>query len=114
MEAGTRRLVAIMFSDIAAYTVLMGKDEDLAVRVLGRSRSAIRTQVEKHGGRLLEEIGDGTLACFDSAVSAVECAREIQIIIGPDPDFDPAPIMVTTAGVVDRSSGKRSPLQPNK
>lgn len=88
MEAGTRRLVAIMFSDIAAYTALMGKDEDLAVRVLGRSRSVVRSQVEKHAGRLLEEIGDGTLACFDSAVNAVECAREIQIIIGPDPDFD--------------------------
>ncbi len=88
MEPGTRRLVAIMFADIAAYTVLMGENEDLAVRVLGRSRSAIRTQVEKHGGRLLEEVGDGTLACFDSAVSAVECAREIQTIVGPDPDFD--------------------------
>ncbi len=88
MEAGTRRLVAIMFSDIAGYTALMGEDEERAVRALERSRTAIRTQVGKHGGRLLEEIGDGTLACFDSAVNAVECAREIQIIIGPDPDFD--------------------------
>ena len=34
MESGTRRLVAIMFSDIAGYTALMGKDEDLAVRAL--------------------------------------------------------------------------------
>ena len=48
----------------------------------------VRAQVEKHGGRLLEEIGDGTLSSFDSAVGAVECAREIQTIVGPDPDYD--------------------------
>lgn len=87
MESGTRRLVAIMFSDIAGYTALMGKDEDLAVRALERSRFVVRSQVEKHGGRLLEEIGDGTLSSFDSAVGAVECAREIQTIVGAE-DFD--------------------------
>lgn len=88
MEPGTRRLVAIMFSDIAGYTALMGEDEERAVRALELSRSVVKAQVEKHGGRLLEEIGDGTLSSFDSAVSAVECAREIQAIIGPEPDFD--------------------------
>jgi class 3 adenylate cyclase/pimeloyl-ACP methyl ester carboxylesterase len=88
MESGTRRLVAIMFSDIAGYTSLMGEDEDLAIRVLERSREIVRAQVEKHGGRLLEEIGDGTLSSFDSAVSAVECSRDIQEIVGADPDFD--------------------------
>ena len=45
MEAGTRRLVAIMFSDIAGYTALMGEDEERAVRALERSRTTIRTQV---------------------------------------------------------------------
>ncbi len=88
MESGTRKLIAIMFSDIAGFTALMGEDEDRAVRALERSRSVVRTQVEKHGGRLLEEIGDGTLSSFESAVGAVECAREIQAIIGPDPSFD--------------------------
>jgi pimeloyl-ACP methyl ester carboxylesterase len=77
-----------MFTDIAGYTALMGEDEELAVRALDHSRSVVRAQVEKHGGRLLEEIGDGTLSSFDSAVAAVECAREIQTLVGPNPQYD--------------------------
>ncbi len=53
MEPGTRKLFAIMFSDIAGYTALMGEDEDRAVRALERSRSVTRAQVEKYGGELL-------------------------------------------------------------
>ena len=34
MEPGTRKLVAIMFSDIAGYTALMGEDEEIAIRAL--------------------------------------------------------------------------------
>ena len=88
VETGSRKLFAIMFSDIAGYTALMGTDEARAIRALDRSRYITRTQVEKFGGELLEEIGDGALSRFDSAVGAVECAREIQSIIGPEPDFD--------------------------
>jgi adenylate cyclase len=84
MAEPTRRLAAIMFSDIAGYTTMMG--EDRAVRALRHSRELVKGQVEKHGGRLLEEIGDGTLSSFDSAVSAVECAREIQTRVA-DADF---------------------------
>jgi pimeloyl-ACP methyl ester carboxylesterase len=77
-----------MFTDIAGYTALMGEDEDRAVEILARSRAIVRPQVEKYGGRILDEIGDGMLASFDSGVSAVECAREIQTIVGAEPEFD--------------------------
>jgi pimeloyl-ACP methyl ester carboxylesterase len=77
-----------MFTDIAGYTALMGEDEDRAVEVLARCRSIVRPQVEKHGGRILDEVGDGMLASFDSGVSAVECAREIQSLVGGQSDFE--------------------------
>ena len=67
MASGTRRLVAIVFSDIAGYTAMMGEDEERAVRALERSRALVRAGVQKHGGQLIEEIGDGTLSKFDSA-----------------------------------------------
>ena len=35
MEPGTRKLVAIMFSDIAGYTALMGENEERAVHARG-------------------------------------------------------------------------------
>ena len=52
MEPGTRKLFAIMFSDIAGYTALMGEDEDRAVRALERSRLVTRTQDEPDIGLL--------------------------------------------------------------
>jgi pimeloyl-ACP methyl ester carboxylesterase len=76
-----------MFTDIAGYTALMGEDEERAVAILARCRSIVRPQVEKYGGRVLDEVGDGMLASFDSGVSAVECAREIQAIVGAESDF---------------------------
>jgi class 3 adenylate cyclase len=52
LPPSTRRLVAIMFTDIAGYTTLMGEDEDRAVEALARCRSIIRPQVEKHVSRV--------------------------------------------------------------
>ena len=88
MTESTRKLVAIMFTDIANYTGMMGADEDRAVHALELSRNVVRQQVAKHGGELLEEIGDGSLSSFGSAVNAVECAREIQQIVVAQSDFE--------------------------
>jgi class 3 adenylate cyclase len=67
-----------MFTDIAGYTAMMGKDENRAAAALKLSRTTVHAQVAKHDGTVLDNVGDGTLSTFESAVSAVECAREIQ------------------------------------
>ncbi len=82
-----RKLVAILFADIAGYTARMGADEPAAVRLLERARALVRTSVAGHGGQLREEIGDGTLADFESAVAAVGCALEIQAQLFGDPEL---------------------------
>ena len=79
-----RKLVAIMFTDIAGYTAMMGENEDRAVAALQRSRTLVDAQVAKYGGTVLDTVGDGTLSSFNSAVSAVECAREIQQEVSAD------------------------------
>jgi TolB-like protein/class 3 adenylate cyclase len=73
-----RELAAIMFSDIAGYTAIMGCDEQRAMRALAEHRELLRTLLPKFNGRMLGEIGDGTLTSFRSASEAVNCAREIQ------------------------------------
>jgi class 3 adenylate cyclase len=78
MAVSSRRLVAIMFTDIAGYTDTMGKDEAKALLALESSREIVSSEVEAHGGTALDRIGDGTLSSFDSAVAAVDCARKIQ------------------------------------
>lgn len=82
--AEERRLAAIMFTDMVGYTSLMGRDEARARGLVERSRSELKSFVEKHHGQWLEEIGDGTLSVFSSAVEAAACALEIQRTFGND------------------------------
>jgi len=74
----TRRLAAIMFTDIVGYTVLMQKDENSAAQVRTRHRQEFDQYHKKFNGEILQYFGDGTLSVFQSGVEAVECAIAIQ------------------------------------
>ena len=87
MSETTRRLTAILFSDIAGYTAQMGADEERAIAAVARSRRVQRGLVEQFRGEWLQEIGDGALAIFPSSVDAVSCALEIQRQLRDDPDI---------------------------
>jgi TolB-like protein/class 3 adenylate cyclase/Tfp pilus assembly protein PilF len=80
----TRELAAIMFSDIAGYTAIMGRDERKALRALDDHRDLLRTILPRFNGRLVGEIGDGTLSSFHSALDAVNCARAAQAALQDD------------------------------
>lgn len=73
-----RELVAIMFTDLKGYSKLMEENEATALRVLEAQSAIIKAAVEKHEGRIVNSIGDGTMCEFKSAVKAVACALEIQ------------------------------------
>jgi class 3 adenylate cyclase/pimeloyl-ACP methyl ester carboxylesterase len=83
----TRELAAIMFSDIAGYTLIMGRDEAQAIRALSEHRELLRSLLPKFNGRMLGEIGDGTLSSFHSATDAVNCARELQAALVDDSEL---------------------------
>jgi class 3 adenylate cyclase/pimeloyl-ACP methyl ester carboxylesterase len=83
----TRELAAIMFSDIAGYTTTMGRDEQKALLALARHRQLLSSLLPKYNGRMLGEIGDGTLASFHSALDAVNCAREVQGALNDDAEL---------------------------
>jgi len=74
----TRRLSAIMFTDIIGYTALMQQDEQTAERVRTRHREVFDQQHDLHKGEIVQYFGDGTLSVFQSGVQAVECAIAIQ------------------------------------
>jgi len=76
-----------MFSDIAGYSTIMGRDENMALRALTEHRDLIRNLLPKYNGRMLGEIGDGTLTSFHSALDAVNCAREMQTALKDDPEL---------------------------
>ncbi len=76
-----------MFSDIAGYTAIMGRDEESAMRALDAHRGTLRSILPKFDGRLVGEIGDGTLTSFHSAIDAVNCARQVQALAERDPEL---------------------------
>lgn len=78
----TRRLAAIMFTDIVGYTALMQQDEARAVAVRDRHRQVFDDQHRMHHGEILQYFGDGTLSVFQSGVEAVACAVAIQQSLG--------------------------------
>ncbi len=73
-----RRLAAIMVGDLVGYTALMAIDEERALGMVRRMRVIVPPLVREHGGRWIKDVGDGFLASFGSAVTAVECAVAIQ------------------------------------
>src|SRR6266852_8971657 len=89
MAAGnpTRGLAAIMFSDVVGYTAIMGRDEHAALRALDAHRELLRILLPKFNGRMVGEIGDGTLTSFHSAIEAVNCAREVQASLQDQPEL---------------------------
>jgi pimeloyl-ACP methyl ester carboxylesterase/class 3 adenylate cyclase len=83
----TRELAAIMFSDVVGYTAIMGRDEQKGVQAIGQHREQLRALLPKYNGRLLGEIGDGTLSSFHSVLEAISCAHELQSKLSNDPEL---------------------------
>ena len=75
----TRKLAAILVSDIVGYSRLAGADED---RILARLRTLrsdlIDPTIAVHHGRIVKRTGDGSIIEFRSVVDAVRCAVELQ------------------------------------
>ena len=75
----TRKLAAILVSDVVGYSRLAGADED---RILARLRSLrsdlIDPTIAVHHGRIVKRTGDGSIVEFRSVVDAVNLAIEIQ------------------------------------
>lgn len=86
-SASTRKLAAIMFTDIAGYTALMDRDEDLAFSLIQKNRLIQQPLIEVYRGKFLKEIGDGILASFNTVSDAVYCAGAIQKACENEPDL---------------------------
>ena len=77
--SGTRKLAAILVSDVVGYSRLTGADED---RILARLRTLrsdlIDPTIAVHHGRIVKRTGDGSIIEFRSVVDTVNCAIEVQ------------------------------------
>jgi predicted ATPase/class 3 adenylate cyclase len=78
-----RRLVAVMFTDMAGYTALMQADERRAVEKRDRYMHAVEQHHEAAGGTIVQRLGDGSLSMFPSALAAAQAAIAIQRELAP-------------------------------
>jgi class 3 adenylate cyclase len=74
-----RRLAAILAADMVGYSRLMEQDEAGTLAALkARRRDVVDPLVAKHRGRIFKTTSDGVLVEYNSAVSAVQCAVDLQ------------------------------------
>ena len=75
----TRKLAAIIVTDVVGFSRLAGADEQ---RTLARLRALrgdlVEPAVAAHYGRIVKGTGDGAIIEFRSAVDAARCAIEMQ------------------------------------
>ena len=59
MSEPTRKLAAIVFTDIVGFTELSARNESAALELLNTQRDLLQPIVKEHSGEWLKEIGDG-------------------------------------------------------
>ena len=73
-----RKLAAILYADVAGYSLLTGNDEDATHRTLSEYLDLVSATIESHRGQVMHYAGDAVLARFDAVIEAVSSATDIQ------------------------------------
>jgi class 3 adenylate cyclase len=85
--AGARKVVTVVFADVAGFNALgEALDPEAVRRVIERYVGEARSVLEQHGGKVEKFIGDAIMAVFgipllhdDDALRAVRAATELQV-----------------------------------
>ena len=94
VQAETRRLAAIMFTDIVGFSRQMGADEARMLRLLEIHNQMVRQAVAERHGTVIKTVGDAFLVDFPVVIHAAcasaggvpddsNSARLISAIIAP-------------------------------
>ena len=75
-----QKLGAVLFADVVGYSRLMGENELDTYNTLKSLISQLEATCARFNGRVVEVRGDGILALFETATSAVEFAVELHRI----------------------------------
>ena len=77
-EFGDRVLAALLFTDLVQSTETLVRVGDISWReTLAAYDRAVRSEVERFGGRVVDTAGDGLFAAFDAPARALRCASAV-------------------------------------
>jgi class 3 adenylate cyclase len=69
----------ILFTDIVGSTAMTRElGDEAAMELIHLHDQIVRDSLREHGGREIKHLGDGIMASFVSAVSAIKCASRVQ------------------------------------
>jgi adenylate cyclase len=89
--AGGRKLIAVVYADMVAYSRLIGLDDaGTLARLKALRANLIDPAIAEYGGKIVQTGGDSLLVVFDSIDGAVRCAVKVQQQV-PDLDGDQPP-----------------------
>ncbi|MDH3650780.1 MAG: hypothetical protein OEQ53_13935, partial [Saprospiraceae bacterium] len=74
----TRKLAAVMFTDIAGYTAMAQKDERSALSSVETHRRLLHELGAQYQGQIVQFYGDGSLSLFPSIIDSLLCATKLQ------------------------------------
>lgn len=81
----TLRTITVMFTDLVGSTEMLARvGPEAADRLRERLFALTRAALDHHDGREVKNLGDGTMAVFDSATAAVRCAIALQRAFSDD------------------------------
>ena len=82
---GTDEIVTLVFTDVVDSTVLAARIGDAEwFSLMARYEQEITEITERHDGRAVKTLGDGSMLAFSSARSAVEASIDIQTAFRDD------------------------------
>lgn len=98
--SGGSRLLTIMFTDIEGSTALTQRLGDARAQELVRVHNQLaRREIATRGGREIKHTGDGVMATFASASSAVAAATSLQRAVRAHNDANPESHLVINVGL---------------
>ncbi|HEV2100632.1 MAG TPA: adenylate/guanylate cyclase domain-containing protein, partial [Stellaceae bacterium] len=78
-QAVERKQAAILATDVAGYSRLIGRDEEGTLRRLRvLRRELVDPSIAENRGRIVKTTGDGMLVEFASTIDALRCASRVQ------------------------------------
>ncbi len=90
MEIEERKLAAIMFTDIVAFSAMAQENEGQSLELLAEHNRLLRPIFRKHSGQEIKAGGDGFMVEFASALNAASCAIDIQRTLAERNVLEPA------------------------
>ncbi|HEY71395.1 MAG TPA: hypothetical protein G4O08_12515 [Anaerolineae bacterium] len=81
MARRRRRIIAIMFTDMASYSMQMAKNEQFALELLGLHNRILTPIIERNRGVIIKHIGDAIMGKFDDCQSAFRAGLQVQAAI---------------------------------